>query len=274
MLKSVKEAKRHTSWLTPNQDYEQAVARFVEAVLVGPGGAKFLPVFGPLAGRVARVGMMNGLAQVALKIGAPGVPDFYQGSELWDFSLVDPDNRRPVDFDLRRRLLDELENVLVLPSPDRADAISEMVAKWEDGRIKLLLTTIGLRLRREWPEVFLSGRYVPLVTDVTVPSSLVGFARIAGARAALFIAPRMIAPLIGETGALPLGGEAWKTTRVILPPELHGRMFRHQITGADIVPTAAGGNEWMFAGQVFERVPVGIVTTEVEYVVSGCQPDE
>ena len=262
MLKSVKEAKRHTSWLTPNQDYEQAVARFVEGVLVGPGGAKFLPAFGPLAGRVARVGMMNGLAQVALKIGAPGVPDFYQGSELWDFSLVDPDNRRPVDFDLRRRLLDDLENVLVLPSPDRADAISEMVATWEDGRIKLLLTTIGLRLRREWPEVFLSGRYVPLVTDVTVPSGLVGFARIAGARAALFIAPRMTAPLIGESGALPLGGEAWKTTRIILPPELHGRMFRHQITGADIVPTAAGGNEWMFAGQVFERVTVGIVTSE------------
>jgi (1->4)-alpha-D-glucan 1-alpha-D-glucosylmutase len=262
MLKSVKEAKRHTSWLTPNQDYEQAVARFVESVLVGPGGAKFLPVFGPLAGRVARVGMMNGLAQVALKIGAPGVPDFYQGSELWDFSLVDPDNRRPVDFDLRRRLLDEVENVLVLPPPDRANTISEMVAKWEDGRIKLLLTTIGLRLRREWPEVFLSGRYVPLVTDVTVPSSLVGFARIAGARAALFIAPRMTAPLIGETGDIPLSGEAWKTTRVILPPALHGRMFRHEITGADIVPTAAGGNEWMFAGQVFERVPVGIVTTD------------
>ena len=262
MLKSVKEAKRHTSWLTPNQEYEQAVARFVERVLAGPGSAKFLPAFGPLAGRVARVGMMNGLAQVALKIGAPGVPDFYQGSELWDFSLVDPDNRRPVDFDRRRRLLEELENVLVLPSLDRADAISEMVSKWEDGRIKLLLTTIGLRLRREWREVFLSGRYVPLVTDVTVPASLVGFARIAGARAALFIAPRMTASLIGETSAFPLGGEAWKTTRIILPPELQGRVFRHQITGADIVPTAAGGNEWMFAGQVFERVPVGIVTSE------------
>ena len=262
MLKSVKEAKRHTSWLTPNQDYEQAVARFVERVLAEPGGAKFLPALGPLAGRVARVGMMNGLAQATLKIGAPGVPDFYQGSELWDFSLVDPDNRRPVDFDLRRRLLDELENVLLLPSPDRADAISEMVAKWEDGRIKLLLTTIGLRLRREWPEVFLSGRYVPLVTDVTVPSSLVAFARIAGARAALFIAPRMAAPLIGEPAAFPLGGEAWKTTRVMLPSELHGRMFRHQITGADIVPTGTEGNEWIFAGQVFERVPVGIVTSE------------
>ena len=121
MLKAVKEAKRHTSWLTPNEEYEQAVTRFVDRVLTGPGRAKFLSAFAPFARRVARVGMINGLAQVTLKVGSPGIPDFYQGSELWDLSLVDPDNRRPVDFAHR-----QLPPVVTRPSPraagDRARA--------------------------------------------------------------------------------------------------------------------------------------------------------
>jgi (1->4)-alpha-D-glucan 1-alpha-D-glucosylmutase len=261
MVKAVKEAKRHTSWLTPNEDYEQAVTRFVDRVLTGSGSAKFLSAIAPFARRVARVGMINGLAQVTLKVGSPGIPDFYQGSELWDLSLVDPDNRRTVDFALRRRLLSSLEDVLSLPSPERASAVAELVARWEDGRIKMLVTAVGLRLRREWPEVFLSGRYLPLVTDVTVPAGLVAFARLLDDRAALFIAPRRVAPPVSATGALPLGGEGWKTSRIILPPELHGRTFHHHVTGAEILPAAAWGDEWLFAGQIFDTVPVGIVTS-------------
>ncbi len=265
MLKAVKEAKRHTSWLTPNEEYEQAVARFVDRVLSGPGGAKFLPAVATLAGRVARVGMINGLAQAALKIGSPGVPDFYQGSELWDLSLVDPDNRRPVDFERRRRFLDSLDALLGLGSTERTAAVAELMTRWEDGRIKMLVTAVGLRLRREWPDVFLSGRYVPLVTDVTVPSGLMAFARTLDARAALFVAPRLMAPLVIGAGAnsktVPLGGDAWKTSRIILPPELHGRVFRHRITGVDVLPAAAGGDEWIFAGQIFDTVPVGILTS-------------
>ena len=269
MLKAVKEAKRHTSWLTPNEEYEQAVARFVDRVLTGPGGARFLPAVAPLARRVARAGMINGLAQVTLKIGSPGVPDFYQGSELWDLSLVDPDNRRPVDFELRRRFLDSLDALLALGQPERAAAVAELMTGWEDGRIKMLVTTVGLRLRSEWPDVFGSGRYLPLVTDVTVPAGLVAFARILEGRAALFVAPRLTAPLVASTGvstgaspdAVPLGGDAWKTSRIILPPELHGRAFQHRITGAEVLPVAAGGEEWIFAGQVFADVPVGILTS-------------
>ena len=209
--------------------------------------------------------MINGLAQVALKIGSPGVPDFYQGSELWDLSLVDPDNRRPVDFERRRRFLDSLDALLGLGSTERAAAVAELMTRWEDGRIKMLVTAVGLRLRREWPDVFLSGRYLPLVTDVTVPSGLVAFARTLDARAALFVAPRLMAPLVIGAGAnsktVPLGGDAWKTSRIILPPELHGRVFRHRITGVDVLPAAAGGDEWIFAGQIFDTVPVGILTS-------------
>ena len=267
MVKSVKEAKRHTSWLTPNEEYEQAVTRFVDRVLTGPGGAKFLSAIAPFARRVARVGMFNGLSQVTLKVGSPGVPDFYQGCELWDLSLVDPDNRRPVDFAHRRSVLAALDHLLTLPSVDRAAPIAELVSRWPDGRIKMLLTTAGLRLRREWRNVFLSGRYLPLVTDVTVPAGLVAFARLLDDRAALFIAPRLTAPLVGAGGSLadlplvPLGGEAWKTSRIILPPELHGRTFHHYVTGAEILPAAASGDEWLFAGQIFDTVPAGIVTS-------------
>ncbi len=142
-----------------------------------------------------------------------------------------------------------------------------MVANWEDGRIKMLLTTLGLRLRREWPDVFLSGRYLPLVTDVTVPAGLVGFARILDERAALFIAPRMTAPLIGRDG-----GTSRSAAR---PGRRRESSCRQSSTAArsattspaqTSVPTAAGGDEWMFAGQVFDRVPVGIVTTDVGQV--------
>ena len=261
MLKSVKEAKRHTSWLTPNDEYEAAVARFVEGVLTGPGGARFLPAFTSFAARVAQAGMVNGLSQLVLKLGSPGVPDFYQGSELWDLSLVDPDNRRPIDFDHRRRLLAALDAGLSEPLASRAAAVSDMVGNWRDGRVKMLLTTLGLRLRKEWPEVFTTGRYLPLVTDVTVSAGLVAFARIHEDRAALFIAPRFTSQLTPGVVDVPLGGEAWKTTRIILPPELRGRTFQHHLTGAEILPTAAGGDEWIFAGQVFETIPVGILRT-------------
>ena len=199
MLKAVKEAKRHTSWLTPNEEYERAVTRFVDRVLTGPGRAKFLSTFAPFARRVARVGMINGLAQVTLKIGSPGIPDFYQGAELWDLSLVDPDNRRPVDFAHRQCLLASVDQLLQMPAVERAPAIAELVTRWQDGRIKMLLTTAGLRLRRDWRSVFLSGRYLPLATDVTVPAGLVAFARLLDDRAVLFVAPRMTARLFGAT---------------------------------------------------------------------------
>jgi (1->4)-alpha-D-glucan 1-alpha-D-glucosylmutase len=261
MVKSAKEAKLHTSWLTPNQEYEDAIVKFVERVLSGAGGAKFLPTFRPLSARVAQIGMMNALAQVVLKIGSPGVPDFYQGSELWDLTLVDPDNRRKVDFDLRARMLTEVEQILSLPAADRIAAVAGLVNDWADGRVKLLVTTVGLRLRREWPDVFLSGRYMPLVTGVTVNGDVAAFARIRDDQCVIIAAPRLSARLVSVDQPLPLGGNSWKTSRIMLPPELAGRRFRHEITGAEIVPTSAADETWIFAGQAFETIPVAILRT-------------
>lgn len=258
MLKSVREAKRHTSWLTSNEPYEQAVVRFVERVLAGPGTGRFLPAFTAFHRRIASGGMLNSLAQLTLKIGSPGVPDFYQGSELWDFSLVDPDNRRPVDFDARERALQDVESVLDRGAPDL-----DLSGWWHDGRIKMLVTTAGLRLRRAMPHVFLEGEYIPLVTDVTVKAGAVGFARTrereGGIDAALFIVPRLGASLMIPERPIPLG-DHWMTSRVMLPPELRERTFRHAITGAEIKPTQGSESAWIFLGQVFEKVPVGILT--------------
>ena len=257
MSKSVKEAKLHTSWLTPNQDYEAAVTTFVERTLAEP---KFLEAFLPLQRRVARVGLVNSLAQVAMKLGSPGVPDFYQGAELWDLNLVDPDNRRPVDFELRRQLLADVDRLLALDPRERAGAAGTMEAQFGDrrnGTIKMLLTTAGLRLRREWPELFLSGAYVPLETESTVGASVVAFARVLGERVAIFAAPRLCAGLIDEDHPVPVG-ERWKTSRVLLPSSLASRTFRHELTGVELKPVSTGSQSWLFAGQLFETVPVAI----------------
>jgi (1->4)-alpha-D-glucan 1-alpha-D-glucosylmutase len=259
MIKSVKEAKLHTSWLTPNEEYENAVARFVERVLTGPAAKRFLAAFAPLARRVAQVGMVNGLAQVVLKVGSPGVADFYQGTELWDLTLVDPDNRRPVDFNRRTAFLREAEAALAAPGDERMRAIAEMLDHWHDGRIKLLVTTVGLRLRRQLPDLFLSGRYVPLATESAARAGLVAFARVLEDHAVIFVAPRLVAPLVSSDHPIPLGGEAWKTSRIMLPQELARLTFRHDITGAEIQPTSAGDESWIFAGQLFETIPVGIL---------------
>jgi (1->4)-alpha-D-glucan 1-alpha-D-glucosylmutase len=259
MNKSVKEAKVHTSWLTTNQAYEDALAQFIERTLTGAGGAKFLPAFLPFSRRLAVAGAVNALAQLVLKMGCPGVPDFYQGTDLWDLSLVDPDNRRPVDFERRTRLLDDVDRVLGLDPRARADALGTLLHGWRDGRIKLLATAAGLRLRREHSDLFLRGDYVPLATEVTVAADAVAFARTHEDDAVLFIAPRLCSKLVeGDTPA-PLGGERWKTSRVMLPAALGERTYRHVLTGAEIRPTRGTDSAWVFLGEVFQTVPAGIL---------------
>jgi (1->4)-alpha-D-glucan 1-alpha-D-glucosylmutase len=266
MIKAVKEAKLHTSWLTPNEPYEQAMTRFVEGALAD---AKFLLAFQPFQTRIAAAGMVNSLAQLTLKLGSPGVPDFYQGTELWDLTLVDPDNRRPVDFDARRGMLAAVEGLLALDPEARGPAIAQKASRWHDGAIKLAVTLGGLRLRREWPEVFLSGDYVPLDVETTVDASLIAFARVLDDRVAVFVAPRLCTSLTDVDHPLPTGAEKWKTSRVLLPAGLADRVFRHEITGAEVRPVVTGTQAWMFAGQLFETIPLAILRSEGQRLESG-----
>ena len=259
MLKAAREAKVHTSWLTENHRYEQALRAYVERVLTGPTGARFLPMLLPLQRRIATIGMVNSLSQVVMKIGAPGMPDFYQGTELWDLSLVDPDNRRPIDFARRESLLDEIDRLLAQPADQRLPHVEQLVQSWHDGRIKLLVTAAGLRLRREQPELFWSGRYLPLHIDAPVNGDAIAFARVHDGDAVLFAGPRLVAPLVGSDLRPPVGLDTWKASRVQLPDELAGRTFRHEITGAEIRPTTGGPERWILLGQLFEHVPAAIL---------------
>jgi (1->4)-alpha-D-glucan 1-alpha-D-glucosylmutase len=261
MIKAVKEAKVHTSWLTTNEPYEEALRKFVKGVLTGAAGARLLSAFLPFQRRIARLGAVKSLSQVVIKAGSPGVPDFYQGTEMWDLSLVDPDNRRAVDFERRCAALKDVDTLLAAAPAQRQVEIARWLEHWGDGRIKLLVTAAALRLRRDLPQVFLGGAYTPLTTEVTVPAAAVAFARHApgDSDAVLFIAPRLCSRLAVGDRQAPLGGECWKTSRVMLPPELRERTFRDVITGAEIRPTTAGESAWIFLGEAFQALPVAIL---------------
>ncbi|HWP99845.1 MAG TPA: malto-oligosyltrehalose synthase [Vicinamibacterales bacterium] len=261
MIKSIKEAKLHTSWINENRAYDEATARFVERALTGAGGARFLPAFVPFQQRVARHGMVNSLAQLVLKLGSPGVPDFYQGTEVWSLTLVDPDNRRPVDFRALERLLDDLEPLLAERDPAaRARGLGELLASWPDGRIKLFVTAAGLRLRRRLPALFLEGDYIPLEVESTVGADAVAFARVLGPRALIVVAPRLTARISGEQ--LPLGMDCWKTSRLLLPPDLAARSYRDELTGREPRIVRSRTSEWLFLGEVFDDCPVALLVAE------------
>ena len=153
LLKAIHEAKSHTSWINPNTRYNDAITRFAEAILDPVRSSPFLENFVPFQARVAHYGAFNSLAQTLVKITAPGVPDFYQGSELWDLNLVDPDNRRPVDWPLRRHMLEELTRAADTAA-DRAAFAQELVDGKDDGRVKLYLIRQALACRNAHATLF------------------------------------------------------------------------------------------------------------------------
>lgn len=231
MLKAAREAQVQTSWINPNAEYEDALIGFVRAVLDPDTGREFQEAMAPLRRLVARVGIVNSLAAQLLKLTAPGVPDIYQGTELWDFSLVDPDNRRPVDFTLRQRLLRELRR------PSRALA-TELLDSAEDGRIKLYVTLRALTCRRDLPDLFTEGAYLPLEMSGSHAARVVAFARRLGDPEAIVAVPRLVAGLMRE-GAMPLG-EVWGDTRLCLPPDAAGARYQNVFTGESLVPSGDG----------------------------------
>jgi (1->4)-alpha-D-glucan 1-alpha-D-glucosylmutase len=215
MLKAIREAKVNSSWLEPNEAWDNAVRDFVAALLVPSSANRFPQSFAPVAERIARIGAGHALTQVILKLTSPGVPDLYQGSELWDFSLVDPDNRRSVDFARRGACLESVETA----SP------KELLEKWRDGRIKMFVTQRVLALRREVESLFAEGSYAAISAEGALGSRLVAFERRQGQSAAAVIVPRHVADL-----EFPAVGGAWQDTRIILPEE---RRWRNIFTGRD-----------------------------------------
>ena len=231
-------------------------------MLTAEGAEKFLTAFLPFQKRVARVGVVNSLSQTLLKIASPGVPDFYQGSELWDFNLVDPDNRRPVDFLRREQMLDTVDAVLNLPAEQRRGALARLVESRESGALKLLLTAAGLRLRASMTEVFLEGEYAPLDVESPLEERAVAFARTApDGRTVLAIAPHLVSELVSEDRPLPTG-DAWRTTRVVLPDSLVGVTWTDAITGAVVKPVTTASGSWLFVGQCLETLPFALLIAD------------
>jgi (1->4)-alpha-D-glucan 1-alpha-D-glucosylmutase len=205
MAKALKEAKINTSWIQPNEEWDAAMHDFVEKILDSSPRNKFLPIFLPAAKEIIRLGAINSLTQTLLKLTLPGVPDIYQGNELWDYSLVDPDNRRPVDYKIRAQMLERLSSA----TPD------ELMQTWPDGRIKMFLTQRVLRFRREHGDVFQRGEYLPLNTSGTFAECCVSFVRRLDNKWIAAIAPR----LSSRIGFPPIG-ETWKDTAIQLPEML------------------------------------------------------
>jgi len=260
MTKAMREAKVHTSWLGANDEYEAAVHRFVESILDRRRAPQFLQSFEELTARVAELGIYNGLAQLAIKITAPGTPDFYQGTELWDLNLVDPDNRRPVDYDARARVL------AALPIRDRAcptcDNVADLLRNRSDGRVKMFVMARGLAVRARMRRVFEEGDYVPVTTSGARRDHLFAFARSHGNDMAITCVPRLVASLIPDLSVPPVGSAVWADTRIELPEPVSTigpRSFTNVYTGAVTRSEIVDGRETLAASAVFADLPVAIL---------------
>jgi (1->4)-alpha-D-glucan 1-alpha-D-glucosylmutase len=213
-IKAVREAKVYTAWLRPDSDYEEGYLAFIDAIFAAPETNPFLREFKPFQHQIAEYGILNSLSQVLLKNTAPGVPDLYQGDELWDLSLVDPDNRRPVDYDRRQTALSHIREQI---DRDILALIAELFATRTDGNIKLFLTFQLLQARKTHRELFQQGDYLPLEVTGELKEHVIAFGRQFEGKVAIAIAPRFFVGLV-PLGELPLGRDIWQDTTIRLPP--------------------------------------------------------
>jgi (1->4)-alpha-D-glucan 1-alpha-D-glucosylmutase len=229
MLKAIREAKVNSSWISPNAPHEDAVMYFIDSILKVSPHNNFLHDFALFQKLTAACGIFNSLSQTLLKITSPGIPDFYQGNELWNFSLVDPDNRRPVDYRMRKNLLDELLQKESSVGP--LETACEVVATRNDGRIKLHLTCKALNFRHKNRKLFESGSYLPLAVEGAFQEHVCAFERSVNGSSILVVVPRFCSRLIRDCSGLPLGPDVWQDTRIILPFNTDSRSYRNIFTG-------------------------------------------
>lgn len=256
LLKALREAKVCTSWINPNVPYEAAVTTFVDRILDRGRNRGFLDDLDAFLAPVARAGVMSSLAQTLLKITAPGVPDFYQGTELWDFSLVDPDNRRPVDYGLRRGMLAALHHDEEETGP--AALVERLLAEPADGRLKLYVTSRGLRFRREHARLFLDGKYQPIQAQGVRRECTVAFARELGRTAAITVAGRFFLRQ-DPAGHWPAARQALGATCVVLPESLARARFRDVLTGKIVRPRGTPRHALLHLAEVFAHLPVALL---------------
>ncbi|HEV8215208.1 MAG TPA: hypothetical protein VGP95_05220, partial [Gemmatimonadaceae bacterium] len=246
MLKAAREAKLRTSWTDPDTAYENALTAFVRETLEPSEDAPFLFDVARLVSRIAAAGFANSLARIVVHLTAPGTPDLYQGDELWNFTLVDPDNRGQIDYDLRMATLNRLPDIA-----QRLSAAEGTPIDITDNGLKLLVTHRLLMARRSAPRLFVEGQYQLLNARGPRAENVIAFARVDGGQAAITIAPRL-------AGELDMADEQangwWGDTVIILPEPLQALSWRAPIGGRDI---PAGGE--LPVGDLLRPLPVAVL---------------
>jgi (1->4)-alpha-D-glucan 1-alpha-D-glucosylmutase len=252
IIKAIREAKVHSSWISPNEAYEHGARRFIRAILELAPENRFLNEFTNFQQTIARAGMFNSLSQTLLKITSPGVPDFYQGTEIWDFSLVDPDNRRPVDFTQRRKLLAEIRD------PERGDLLAfveRMMQRPEDGRIKMYLMKRALNFRRAQHELFATGDYQPLQVAGSKKDHVIAFSRTLRNKSVIVATGRFFSRL-GPPDRLPIGRDAWHETFIVMERRMRFCRYRNVFTGEALAVSEQNNGSGLPLADLFSRLPV------------------
>jgi len=257
MQKATKEAKVYTSWVQPNQKYDKAVSDFVASILPAEI-TPFLQDISAFAAQIAFYGQFNALAQLLLKLTAPGVPDLYQGNELWDLSLVDPDNRRPVNYQLRRTLLNEIKNQIVLGG-DLLILVQDFLTQSQDGRIKLYLTYRTLTFRRIYQQLFAHGDYQAVQALGEYQENVVAFQRKWEKQTILVVIPRFCAQLTKNVTQPPLGEAVWQDGLIALPQDQPGQTYRNIFTGQTIQVENYSESPVLRLATVFAHFPVALL---------------
>jgi (1->4)-alpha-D-glucan 1-alpha-D-glucosylmutase len=250
MVKAVREAMVYTRWTIPNAAHERALTDFVAAILERSPYNRFLSDFEQFASRIAFHGALNALSQVLLKIASPGVPDFYQGAELWDLRLVDPDNRQSVDFEQRITSLREINK----------RPFHELLEHWQDGLVKLYVIARGLQHRKAHPELFLHGNYLPLIVEGDRSDCAVAFARSFGKDWAVVVAPRLTTRLV-SAGTPPVGKLVWSDTRIVLP-RAAPQKWNDVLTGKEVRSCGMSDVSWLCICSVLAEAPVALLSAQ------------
>ena len=253
MLKALREAKLHSSWINPNRPYEEAVDQFIRATAGSAPGSAFLQEFTGFVGKIKAAGMWNSLSQTLLKIASPGVPDFYQGSEVWDFTLVDPDNRRPVDYSLRAALLRKLQQ-----GQDTLPMLKDLLENAADGALKMYVISRALCFRKSNRDLLAKGSYVPLRAAGSRQKHAISFARVLGRHSVIAVASRFFMGL-GADRQLPIGEATWGDSSLVLRRDLPNTVYRDVFSQRTLEPARRSGHYSLPLADVFGHLPVALL---------------
>ena len=255
MRKSLREAKIHSSWINPNESYEEAVDQFVRLSLESSLENTFVREFRAFVRKIKSAGMWNSLSQTLLKIASPGVPDFYQGTEIWNFSLVDPDNRRPVDYSRQCQLLKRLRELQLRGA---LAVLEELTGDLTDGAIKLYVISRALCFRKSNVDLLLRGSYVPLRATGRLQNHAIAFARALGRRSVIAAAGRFFMALGAETRK-PTGPEIWSDSALQLRRDVPRTAYRDVFSGRTVEIVVQHGRHILPLAEVFAHLPLALL---------------